>query len=321
MTLAEYLAESSENSALNSILTDFAEGGKKVAALVARAGLIDILGAVGSENVQGEEQQKLDVLADDIFTDLMLANPAVAAVASEEKDHADIFEGKNGDFVVAFDPLDGSSNIDVNVSIGTIFSIFKKKNETVEESDFYQKGDDLVASGYVLYGTSTNMVFTTGNGTHGFTFDPLDSNYKYSHKNMMFKDGAKIYSMNEGNIAQSNKLVKDFVQWCQESDKATKRPFSGRYLGSLVADFHRNLLKGGIYMYPATHNVPNGKLRLLYECAPLAFIAEQSGGMATNGEIRVMEIVPTELHQRVPYYVGNTELVERVTSKFHTGEV
>ena len=250
----------------------------------------------------------------------MVANPNVAAVASEEKDHADIFEGKSGSYVVAFDPLDGSSNIDVNVSIGTIFSIFKKKNEVVEESDFFQKGDDLVASGYVLYGTSSILVFTTGNGTHGFTFDPLDSNYRYSHKNMMFKDGAKIYSMNEGNIAQSNKLVKDFVQWCQESDKATKRPFSGRYLGSLVADFHRNLLKGGIYMYPATNNVPNGKLRLLYECAPLAFIAEQSGGMATDGEIRVMEIEPTELHQRVPYYVGNTELVERVTSKFHKGE-
>jgi fructose-1,6-bisphosphatase I len=317
MHFSEYLNSRINNSKLATVLTDLEKGSIDVAKIVAKAGLLDVLGSAGAENVQGEDQQKLDVLADDIFIDLFRKNKNVAGIGSEENDNELCFEdNKKGEYVVLFDPLDGSSNIDVNVSIGTIFSIFKRVTPTgsdLELKDFLQAGTELVASGYTLYGTSTMIVLTTGNGVDAFTLDPEDKVFKLSHPQMKCKEMGKVYSMNEGNIAVSESFVQEYVAWCQETDKETNRPYSARYIGSLVADFHRNLIKGGIYIYPSTTKAPKGKLRLLYECAPLAFIAEQSGGLATDGKNRIMEIVPTELHQRVPYFVGSKKMVEQAS--------
>ena len=220
---------------------------------------------------------------------------------------------RNGKYLVLFDPLDGSGNIDVNVSIGTIFSIFRRldpeKPITVE--DFLQPGTAQVAAGYVVYGSSTMMVYTTGHGVNGFTLDPSIGTFCLSHPNIKMPEDGKIYSVNEGNFNTMEEGVKAYINWCREEDKSTKRPYSARYIGSLVADFHRNLLKGGIYIYPGTTKAPNGKLRLLYECSPLAFIAEQAGGLATDGKNRIMEIQPAELHQRVPFFVGSKNMVEK----------
>ncbi len=279
---------------------------------VNKAGLVDITGAYGTENVQGEAQQKLDVYANEIFIGALRNGGECAAIASEEDEDIVILDGPsaNSKYLVAMDPLDGSSNIDVNVSIGTIFSIFKRKDTSVPvtRDEFLRKGIEQVAAGYVIYGSSTMLVYTTGSGVNGFTLDPSIGEFCLSHPDMKIKEDGKIYSINEGNINISTKGVKEYVQDCQE------QLFSARYIGSLVADFHRNLLKGGIYIYPATEKAPNGKLRLLYECSPLAMLAEQAGGKASDGKNRIMEIDPTELHQRVPYYVGSTKMVEKAES-------
>jgi fructose-1,6-bisphosphatase I len=302
---------------LSRILSAIRLASKIVNQEINKAGIAThILGAAGSENIQGEQQQKLDVYADEKFINAIEARGVVCGIGSEENEDYIAFESEKcqkGKYVLLMDPLDGSSNIDVNVSIGTIFSVFKRKSEIgtkAELMDFLQIGDKQVAAGYVIYGSSTMLVFTTGNGVHGFTYDPGIGTFILSHPDMKFPKGGKIYSVNEGNYNNFEEGVKKYIKYCQEIDAPTNRPYTGRYIGSLVADFHRNLIKGGIYIYPATTNAPNGKLRLLYECSPLAFLAEEAGGKASTGTGRIMEVDPRELHQRVPYFVGSKEMVE-----------
>ncbi|MEZ4936089.1 MAG: class 1 fructose-bisphosphatase [Crocinitomicaceae bacterium] len=303
---------------LTAILRDIAIAAKVVNRETNRAGLgEDILGAHGDVNIQGEEQQKLDVYADNAFIQVFKSGGEICGIGSEENEDYMPFSSeisKSGKYVVLFDPLDGSSNIDVNVSIGTIFSIYRRKSKPGSQAnldDMLQKGKDQVAAGYVIYGSSTMLVYTTGHGVNGFTLEPSIGEFCLSHPDMIIPENGKIYSMNEGNIKRSSVGVQAYINYCQEIDKSTNRPYSGRYIGSLVADFHRNLIKGGIYIYPATDAAPNGKLRLLYECNPLAFIAEQAGGLATTGKERIMEIEPKTLHQRVPYFVGSKNMVEK----------
>jgi fructose-1,6-bisphosphatase I len=304
---------------LSRLLNDIVVASKIVSNDVRRAGLVDhILGAQGETNIQGEEQQKLDVVADNQFIKMFQIGGEVCGIASEENDDFMAFESeqsKNGKYVVLFDPLDGSSNIDVNVSIGTIFSIYKRvtpQGTKTTIDDMLQEGNKQVAAGYVLYGSSTMLIYTTGHGVNGFTLDPSIGEYCLSHPNMKMPETSRFYSMNEGNIDICHPGIKDYIHYCQGEEKETGRPYSGRYIGSLVADFHRSLIKGGIYIYPAVPSAPKGKLRLLYECNPLAFIAEQAGGLATTGFERIMEIKPTELHQRAPYIVGSKKMVEQV---------
>jgi len=306
---------------LSRILSDIALASKIVARDVRRAGLIDhILGAQGETNIQGEEQQKLDVIADEQFIKVFEAGGEICGIASEENDDFLAFESqaaRNGNYVVLFDPLDGSSNIDVNVSIGTIFSIYRRVSPVggpATLDDMLQKGTSQIAAGYVLYGSSTMLVYTTGCGVNGFTLDPSIGEFCLSHPNMRMPEEGRLYAMNEGNIKICEEGLKEYISYCQEADATPRHPYSGRYIGSLVADFHRNLIKGGIYIYPDTTLHPEGKLRLLYECNPLAFIAEQAGGMATTGRMRVLEIKPTRLHQRVPYYTGSKKMVEKAMS-------
>lgn len=283
-----------------------------------KAGLVDIVGGVGGVNVQGEEQQKLDLYANEKFKAALLARGIVAGMASEEEDDFVTFnngEIGQGKYVVLIDPLDGSSNIDVNVSIGTIFSIYKRitpADQPVALEDFLQPGHQQIAAGYIIFGSSTMLVYTTGNGVHGFTFDPSIGVFYLSHENIQIPKTGQIYSVNEGNYRQFPLGVKKYMKYCQEMDPQSNRPYTSRYIGSLVADFHRNLLKGGIYMYPSYANAPLGKLRLLYECNPLAWLVEQAGGKASDGFRRILDIQPTELHQRTPYFIGSVEMVEQL---------
>jgi fructose-1,6-bisphosphatase I len=295
---------------LSRLLADIGIASKIVNKQVNKAGLQDILGSEGTENVQGETQQKLDVYADVAFINYFKSGGLVCGVGSEENDEYLAFDteiSKRGKYVVLFDPLDGSSNIDVNVSIGTIFSVFRRTSsvgDLANINDFLQPGIDQVAAGYVIYGSSTMLVYTTGHGVNGFTLDPSIGEFCLSHPRMIVPEEGKIFSVNEGNLNDMEESVKEYITHC----KAEK--YSARYIGSLVSDFHRNLIKGGIYLYPSTKKNPNGKLRLLYECAPLAFIIEQAGGLATDGENRVMEIRPEELHQRIPFFIGSKKMVE-----------
>jgi fructose-1,6-bisphosphatase I len=307
---------------LSRLLNDIAVASKVVSKDVRRAGLLEnFLGAQGSTNIQGEEQQKLDVIADNQFINMFKAGGEVCGIASEENDDFMAFDSefsKNGKYVVLFDPLDGSSNIDVNVSIGTIFSIYRRKSDigslaTIE--DMLQMGQEQVAAGYVLYGSSTMLVYTTGRGVNGFTLDPSIGEFCLSHPDMKMPETGRMYAMNEGNINICEEGIKEYIEtYCQQTQPGHARPYSGRYIGSLVADFHRNLIKGGIYIYPDTSLDPEGKLRLLYECNPLAFIAEQAGGLATDGRNRIMSISPGRLHQRVPFFIGSKKMVEQAMS-------
>jgi fructose-1,6-bisphosphatase I len=283
---------------------------------VKRAGLNNILGDFGSTNVQGEEVKKLDVFSNEQFIHALKERGEVCAIASEENEGVIDFNGefsKTGKYIVAFDPLDGSSNIDVNVSVGSIFSIYRKKTEgdCATFEDFMQAGVEQVAAGYVIYGSSTMLVYSTGNGVNGFTLDPSIGAFFLSHPNMKIPKTGKIYSINEGNYVHFPQGVKDYIKYCQAEDKATSRPYSSRYIGSAVADFHRNMLKGGIFIYPSTSTAPKGKLRLLYECNPLAFLVEQAGGKASDGFNRILDIKPTSLHQRTPLFIGSPDMVEQ----------
>lgn len=325
-TLQEFIMERQADfpfasGELSRLLNDIAFAAKVVSRDVRKAGLVDnILGAQGEVNVQGEEQQKLDLIADKQFINVFKMGAEVCGIASEENDDFVAFEdekGKKGKYVVLFDPLDGSSNIDVNVSIGTIFSVYRRKSEigtvaTIE--DMLQVGHEQIAAGYVLYGSSTMLVYTTGRGVNGFTLDPSIGEFCLSHPNMKMPEDGRIYSVNEGNIHICNPGIKKYVEYCQSNENQTGKPYSGRYIGSLVADFHRNLIKGGIYIYPITENAPQGRLRLLYECNPLAFLAEQAGGLASDGEQRILNIKPTELHQRCGYFVGSKNMVQKALS-------
>lgn len=298
---------------LSQLLRDIALAGKVVNREINKAGLINILGAVGTQNVQGEDQQKLDVLANIRFTRALTKGGEACAVISEEDDEI-VDLNNHGRYVIAIDPLDGSSNIDVNVSIGTIFSVFRRVSPVgspIQESDVLQKGAEQVAAGYLLYGSSTMLVYTTGHGVNGFTYEPSLGEYFLSHPNMSIPENGSVYSINEGSYNSFPEAVKNYVLDCKANN------FSARYIGSLVADFHRNLLKGGIYIYPSTAKDPNGKLRLMYECNALAFIIEQAGGLASTGTERILDLDPNELHQRVPFFVGSKNMVEKAMS-FHS---
>lgn len=282
---------------------------------VNKAGLVDILGAAGADNVQGEAQQKLDVYANEVFKQTLINREIVCGITTEEEENFIRIEGRNklhdNKYVVLMDPLDGSSNIDVNVSVGTIFSIYRRITPIgtpVQIEDFLQPGTQQVAAGYVIYGTSTMLVYSTGNGVNGFTLNPAIGVFYLSHPNMKFPNNGGIYSINEGYYIHFPQGVKDYLKFCQQ--EVEDRPYSGRYIGSLVSDFHRNMIKGGIYIYPTSSKAPEGKLRLLYECNPMAYIAEQAGGKATDGYQRILEIKPSHLHQRVPFFCGSIKMVE-----------
>jgi fructose-1,6-bisphosphatase I len=296
---------------LSQLLRDIALASKVVNREVNKAGLIDIMGAAGSTNTGGDQQQKLDVLANIRFTRALMKGGEVAALVSEESEsYVDL--NNEGKYIIAIDPLDGSSNIDVNVSIGTIFSVYRRKTVAgmpIQDADILQKGSEQVAAGYILYGSSTMLVYTTGHGVNGFTYEASLGEYFLSHPDLKMPADGKIFSINEGSANSFGKSVKDYIQYCKDCS------YTGRYIGSLVADFHRNMLKGGIYIYPGTAKDPNGKLRLMYECNALAFIAEQAGGLATNGSgKRILDIDPTQLHQRVPFFVGSKNMVTKAES-------
>ena len=320
-TLGEFIIENQNefqysSGELSRIINSIRLAAKVVNYKVNQAGLVDIIGAVGEQNIQGEEQQKLDVYANEIFIQTLINREIVCGIASEENDDFITIEGSdngnNNKYVVLMDPLDGSSNIDVNVSVGTIFSVYRRITPIgtpVTLDDFLQPGVNQVAAGYVIYGTSTMLVYTTGFGVNGFTLNPAIGTFYLSHPNMKFPVDGSIYSVNEGNYSQFPQGVKDYIKYCQQEEG--DRPYTSRYIGSLVSDIHRNMIKGGIYIYPTSSKSPKGKLRLLYECNPLAFIAEQAGGKASDGVNRIMEIQPTQLHQRVSFFCGSKNMVEK----------
>ena len=286
---------------------------KIINAEVNKAGLVEILGLTGKTNVQGEEVQKLDEYANVVIRRALDHTGTVSAMASEEMDEPYLVPGKfvdDGQYVVVYDPLDGSSNIDVNVSIGSIFSILRRRSPhdgpaTLE--DFLQRGSEQLCAGYIIYGSSTMLVYTTGNGVNGFTLDPSVGEFFLSHPDIKIPRRGKIYSINEGNSGYWFDEVSRYISHLKREDKASGRPYSGRYIGSMVADFHRNLLKGGIFLYPGDKKSKSGKLRLIYECNPMAFIVEQAGGASSDGARRTLDILPEELHQRVPLVIGSRE--------------
>jgi fructose-1,6-bisphosphatase I len=301
---------------LSRLLHHIGIAAKKINREVNRAGLADILGQVGHTNIQGEIQQKLDIYSNQVFLEELEASGECCGLASEEEEETTLFIRKefcrDAKYIVCVDPLDGSSNIDVNVSVGSIFSIHKRLSPvgtpaTIE--DFLQKGSDMVAAGYVMYGSSTMLVYSAGHGVNGFTLDPSIGEFCLSHPDIKAPEVGTLYSINEGNYEKFPAGVKQFIKYCQVEDKASSRPFSSRYIGSLVADFHRNLLKGGIFLYPNTAAYPDGKLRLVYECNPISFLAEQAGGIATNGKERIVDIKPVDIHQRTPFYVGSDNMM------------
>jgi fructose-1,6-bisphosphatase I len=323
ITLTEFIIDRqaeipSATGEFSRILNDIGIAAKFVNREVNKAGLADILGLEDNVNVQGEQQKKLDVFANDQFIAALKAGGQCAAIASEENDEIIILDNpisNKARYVVAIDPLDGSSNIESNVSIGTVFSIYRRITEpgapaTVE--DLLQPGTDLLASGYIIYGSSTMLVYTTGHGVNGFTLDPSVGLFILSHPGIRYPNAGTIYSVNESNYMSFPEGVKEYIRYCHEEDKASNRPYITRYIGSMVADIHRNLLVGGIFLYPGTKKNPNGKLRLLYECKPIAFIAEQAGGKASNGTKRILEIHPSSVHERSPLFVGPADMVEKI---------
>ncbi len=303
---------------LSSLLHHIGTAAKMVNAKIRKAGLVEILGRAGAENPQGEDQQKLDRYADDVFIDALQASGECCGVASEENQNEVVFTEEfaaRGKYVVCIDPLDGSSNIDYNVSVGSIFSIYRRVTERDGESgiiDFLQAGSDQVAAGYVIYGSSTMLVYTTGNGVNGFTLDPTIGEFCLSHPNIKTPSNGRTYSVNEGNYIKFPDGVKRYIKYCQENDPVTGRPYISRYIGSLVSDVHRNLLTGGIFLYPPSIIYPMGKLRLVYECNPISFIIEQAGGVATDGRNRILTLKPDALHQRSPFYCGSTEMISQL---------
>lgn len=320
-SLGEFIIENQGEFAYSSgelsrLINSIRLAAKMVNHEVNKAGLVDITGSAGEMNTQGEDQQKLDVFANNVFIQTLTNREIVCGIASEENENFITISGTHSDhknkYVVLIDPLDGSSNIDVNVSVGTIFSIYRRVTPLgtpVQEEDFLQPGNLQVAAGYIVYGTSTMLVYTTGHGVNGFTLNPALGTYYLSHPNMRFPEQGSIYSVNEGNYVHFPQGIKNYIKYCQEEQG--DRPYTSRYIGSLVSDIHRNMIKGGIYMYPKSSKAPNGKLRLLYECNPMALIVEQAGGRASDGHTRIMDLKPTALHQRVPFICGSKNMVEK----------
>lgn len=324
-TLGQFIIEKQQDfpyakGELSRILRDIGIAAKMISAEVNKAGLTQILGEHGSVNVQGEDVKKLDIIGNETFIWALEKGGEICAMASEENDDMIPLQGAysiNGKYVICIDPLDGSSNIDVNVSIGTIFSVYRRVTEPGTEptlADVLQKGTEIVAAGYVIYGSSTMLVYSTGKGVNGFTLDPSIGEFCLSHPNIKTPAEGKIYSINEGNSGEFPIGVKSYLNWVKETDKITNRPYSARYIGSMVADFHRNLLKGGVFIYPPTAKAPNGKLRLLFECIPMGYIAIQAGGEATTGSQSILDVEPIEIHQRVPIVMGSKNMVEKVIS-------
>jgi fructose-1,6-bisphosphatase I len=321
-TLGEFIIENQNDfqyssGELSRIFNSIRLAAKVVSYKVNKAGLVDIIGAVGEKNIQGEDQQKLDVYANEIFIQTLINREIVCGIASEENDDFITVQGSDNSnsskYVVLMDPLDGSSNIDVNVSVGTIFSVYRRLTPVgtpVTLEDFLQPGINQVAAGYVIYGTSTMLVYTTGKGVNGFTLNPAIGTFYLSHPKMKFPVDGSIYSINEGNYVHFPQGIKDYLKYCQLEEE--NRPYTSRYIGSLVSDIHRNMIKGGVYLYPTSTRAPEGKLRLLYECNPMAFIVEQAGGKASDGFCRIMEIAPTALHERAPFFCGSYNMVEKI---------
>ena len=322
LTLGQFIIEKQNDfpyskGELSRLLRDIGIAAKIVNREVNKAGLMDIFGDVGTINIQGESQKKLDVFANDQFIAALKSGGECCIVASEENDEIIEIDGevsKNAKYIVAMDPLDGSSNIDVNVALGTIFSIYRRVSNTGSATlkDVLQKGTEQVAAGYVIYGSSTMLVYTTGKGVNGFTLDPSIGEFCLSHPEMKIPENGIIYSINEGNYIHFPEGVKKYLKYCQVEDKQTSRPYTSRYIGSMVADIHRNMIKGGIFIYPTTSGAPNGKLRLVYECNPMAFIIEQAGGKATDGFNRILDKNVTALHQRSAIFIGSKNMVLKV---------
>ncbi len=323
LTLDEFTIQQLRNfpnatGELSSLLRDLGLAAKRVNVEVNKAGLVDILGDAGSVNVQGEDVKKLDVFANDQFTGVLQHGISCAGIASEELDDYVAFDdavSKNSKYVCLFDPLDGSGNIDVNVSIGTIFGIYRRvtlQGTIATKEDFLQSGIKQVAAGYIVYGSSTMLVYGSRRGVNGFTLDPSIGEWTLSHPDIKCPANGKIYSVNHGNFFQYGEGVRNYIDTCQKKNKTNGGPYTQRYIGSMVSDVHRNLIKGGIFMYPGTVDKPKGKLRLLYECNPFAFIVEVAGGKATNGKERILDIQPIELHQRTPMFIGSKDMMEEL---------
>ncbi|CAN5721165.1 class 1 fructose-bisphosphatase [soil metagenome] len=319
-TIQQYRTIPNATGELSTLLRDIGLAAKRVNVQVNKAGLADILGYDGTTNVQGEDVMRLDVFANNQFMNVLKNGISCAGCASEEMDDVVIFDddiSNNSKYVVMFDPVDGSNNIDVNISIGTIFGVYKRKSKIggpCSKEDFLQSGINQVAAGYIVYGSSTMFVYATRRGVNGFTLDPSIGEFCLSHPDIKCPELGKIYSVNHGNFFQYEDFVKKYITACQEKTKANGGPYSQRYFGSMVADLHRNLIKGGIFMYPTTADNRNGKLRMQYECNPFAFIIEVAGGKATNGKERILDLQPTELHQRTPIFIGSKAMVEELES-------
>jgi fructose-1,6-bisphosphatase I len=325
LTLDEFTIQSLRNlphatGELSTLLRDIGLAAKRVNVEVNKAGLVDILGDHGTVNVQGEEVKKLDIYANNQFVGVLKRGVSCAGIASEELDEFVAFDDEvsnNSKYVCLFDPLDGSGNIDVNVSIGTIFSIYRRispKGGPVVEADFLQSGRNQVAAGYVIYGSSTMLVYATRRGVNGFTLDPSIGEFCLSHPDIKCPPSGNIYSVNHGNFFRLSEGVRKYINICQDKTKETGGPYTQRYIGSMVADVHRNLIKGGIFMYPGTTDKPKGKLRLLYESNPLAFIVEVAGGNATDGTQPILDVPPSELHQRTPLFIGSRLMMQELES-------
>jgi len=320
VTLEEYIIQSQNRfpgatGELSQLLRDIGLAAKIISREVNKAGITNILGVDGSKNVHGEEVKKLDVFADQQLISALERSQITCMVISEENDGIVRLSTPGGKYIVYLDPLDGSSNIDVNVSVGSIFSIYMREaryDPTVKESDALQPGTRQVAAGYVLYGSSTTLAYTTGLGVSLFTLDPSIGEFILCSRNIRMPQYGSIYSINEGSYNTWDLGLKKYIKYCQEHDPETSRPYTTRYIGSMVADIHRTLIKGGIFIYPHSAKYPEGKLRLMYECNPLSMIMEQAGGMATDGEGRILEIQPTAIHQRTPIYMGSTQNVLKV---------
>lgn len=320
-TLGQFIIEKQKDfpyakGELSRLLRDIAIAAKIVNREVNKAGLVDIIGEAGTTNTHGESQKMLDVFANHQFISALTCGGECCLVISEENDDPVFIESdvsSNAKYIIAIDPLDGSSNIDVNVSVGTIFSIYRRISSGGKPTmqDALQRGTEQVAAGYVVYGSSTMLVYTTGKGVNGFTLDPSIGEFCLSHPDMQIPKDGSIYSINEGNYVHFPDGVKKYIKYCQEEDSSTRRPYSSRYIGSMIADMHRNLIKGGIFLYPPTASSPKGKLRLVYECNPMAFIIEQAGGRATDGFQRILEIEVESFHQRCSIFVGSENMVTR----------
>jgi fructose-1,6-bisphosphatase I len=321
ITLGQFIIEKQSDfpfakGGFSRLIRDLAIAAKIVNREVNKAGLVNILGETGDTNVQGEQVKKLDVFANEQFIAALNAGGECCMIVSEENDDVipvDNEFSKDAKYIVCIDPLDGSSNIDVNVSVGTIFAIYRRLSEdgacTADEA--LQSGKEMVAAGYIIYGSSTMFVYSTGKGVNGFTLDPSIGEFCLSHPNMQIPENGKVYSINEGNYIHFPDGVKKYLKYCQEIDADTNRPYTSRYIGSMVADFHRNLLKGGVFIYPSSYGAEKGKLRLIYECNPLSYLMEQAGGKSTDGLNRILDLPVTHLHQRTPIFIGSPKMVEK----------